>query len=124
MQKNWWESQGFLFSAIMTIGSFWGITEGVANASALAIVGAFGAFAAVQQFFKTSKFKGFVQTIKDGNTIQYAVAAVAVFIPNAGALYQPLQGLADAFISKNFGLIVSGLVSAGVAIYNIFFKKQ
>lgn len=122
-QKNWWESQGFLLSVVMVFGSMWGLSEDTAMSLVSAVTGLIAAFAAVLQFFKTSKFKGWKQVLADGNTLQYIVAAIAVFIPNAGALFPQLQGLVDAFISKNFGAIISALVSVGVAIFNIFFKR-
>lgn len=121
--KKWWESQGFLLSVVMVFGSMWGLSEGTATSLVAATTGLIAAGAAVLQFFKTSKFKGVKQVLTDGNTLQYLVGAVAVFIPNASALFPSLQGIVDAFLSKNFGAIISAFVSAGVAIYNIFFKK-
>ena len=122
--KNWWESQGFLLSVVMVFGSMWGLSEDAATSLVAAVTGLVAAFAAVLQFFKTSKFKGWKQVLADGNTLQYLVAAIAVFVPNASALFPQLQGLVDAFISKNFGAIISALVSAGVAVFNIFFKNK
>ena len=120
--KNWWESQGFAFSIIMVFGSMWGLSEDTATSVVSAVTGLIGAVMLALQFFKTSKFKGWKQVLSDGNTLQYLVAAVAVFIPNASALFPSLQGLVDAFLSKNIGAIISALVSVGVALYNIFLK--
>lgn len=122
--KNWWESQGFLLSSVMVFGSMWGLSEDTATSVVSAVTGLIAVGATVLQFFKTSKFKGWRQVLTDGNTLQYLVGSIAVFIPNASALFPSLQGLVDAFLSKNFGAIVSALVSAGVVLYNIFFKSK
>ncbi len=122
--KNWWESQGFFLSVVMIGGSMYGLSEDTASSLVSAVTGLIASGAAVFQFFKTSKFKGWVAVLRDGNTLQYLVGAVAVFLPNAGELFPALQGLVEAFLSKNLGLILSALFSVGVVLYNIFFKKK
>lgn len=122
--KNWWESQGFLIGVITLLGSLWGFSEASATSLVVAVTGAVGALAAVLQFFKTSKFRGFAEVLRDGNTWAYLAATFGAFLPNAGELFPALRGVVDAIISKNFGLIISSLVALGVMVYNIFIKKK
>lgn len=122
--KNFWESQGFLIGVITLLGSLWGLSEASATSLVVAVTGGVGAIAAVLQFFKTSKFRGISDVLKDGNTWVYLTATFGAFLPNAGELFPALRGVVDAIISKNFGLIISSLVALGVMVYNIFIKKK
>jgi len=119
VSKNWWESQGFLVSVLMVAGSTYGLSESDAQNLVAGIVGAASSIVFVFQFFKTSKFKGWLQVIKDGNSLQYFVGALSFIVPNLGTIVPALQGLIDAIWSKNLGLILSAAVSFAVAVYNI-----
>lgn len=121
--KNWWESQGFLLSVVMVGGSAFGLSESVAQSAIGATIGAVSGLSFVFQFLKTSKFKGWLQVVKDGNSLQYLVGALGFFIPNASAIFPSLQSFVDALWSKNLGMIVSAAVSLAVAAYNIFKKN-
>lgn len=122
--KRWWESSGFLLSSVMIFGSMYGLNEQLAQSAVTATTGLVGAGAGIWHFFKTSKFRGFADWIKDSNTWVYLSTAVGAFLPNAGALFPSLKGLTDAIISKNFGAIMSAAVGIGVVIWNVFVKKK
>lgn len=123
-EKKWWESSGFFIGVVTLIGSLWGMSEGDAASVVTAVTGGVATLALVWHKLKTSKFRGFSEWIADGNTWVYLAATVGAFLPNAEALFPSIKGLFDAFLSKDFGAIVSALVAAGVMAYNIFFKKK
>lgn len=122
--KNFWESSGFLLSIVMLIGSAWGLKEQDGQAIVAAFTGLIATGATVWHFFKSSKFRGWLEWVKDSNTWNYMAGAVLVFLPNAGALFPALKGIVDAIIAKNLGLILSSVVTLGVVIFNVFIKKN
>lgn len=122
--KNWWESQGFYLGLVMLFGSFWGLSEDAATSIVTGFSGLIAAGAFVIQFFKTSKFKGFAEILKNGNTWVYLTGILGQFLPNAGELVEGLRGVSDAFLSKNLGAILTALFAFGVMAWNIFFKKK
>jgi uncharacterized membrane protein YdcZ (DUF606 family) len=122
--KKWYESSGFFLSAVLLIGSLWGLKEQEATSLVTAVVGLVSAGATVWHALKRSKFKGFYDWVKDSNTWVYAAGVVGAFLPNAGELFPALKGVVEAILSKNFGAIMSALVALGVIVWNVFVKPK
>lgn len=121
--KRFWEGTNFWFALIMVGLSFFGGGENVAQALVSAAVGLIGAFAVVREFIVNAKFKGWKETLGEVNVWNYLAAIVLTILPQATDLVPALQGVYDALISGNWGLVISRCIALFTIIYYLAVKK-
>jgi len=124
-KKPFWQSANFAFSAIMLLGSFWGLQEQAAQSIISVGVAAIAAFGGIRQFLQTAKFGGFLETLKQANTQNYIVSLLAILgVPQAQALVDSASKVVDAAQQKNYGLLIStGLSFLTIIFYTVIRKK-
>jgi|JI10StandDraft_1071094.scaffolds.fasta_scaffold185485_4 hypothetical protein len=123
-QKKFWQGTQFYFALLILIGSFWGMTEGTANAVIGAAVGLIGAVGTVRNFLKTASPQPFLPTLLSANGINYLTAVLVAISPALGDLVPPLKTLIEAIQAGNWGAIVSALVSLGTIIFYLVKKNK
>lgn len=119
-QKKWWESQGFLIALVALFGAFWGLKEDGATSIVMAVTGVVAAGAFLLQFFKTSKFQGVKDVLKNDNTWAYLATIIGSLLPNIEALLPSLRNVSDAIFSKDLGAIITAVFSLLVMAWNIW----
>lgn len=119
-----WKGTNFWVASIMVIISLFGGGDGIANTVVMSVSGVIAAFFAVRQFINSAKFGGWYKTLVQGNTLNYlAQVLILVGIPNVEQLVPPLKDLIDAFVQKNWGLVISRVVSLATIVFYLFVKK-
>lgn len=119
-----WQGTNFWVASLMVILSLFGGSEGLANTVVMSVSGVIAAFFAVRQFVKSAKFGGWYKTLVQGNTLNYlAQVVVLIGIPNVEQLIPPLKDVIDAFTQKNWGRVISGVVSLATIVFYLFVKK-
>lgn len=108
----------------MFIGSFFGLQENTAQQVVMAVVGIIAAGGGVRQFLQTAKFGGFLETLKQPNTINYLIGVLTlVGIPQAGEIVPALKDVVDALVTGNWGLVITRGIALLTILFYIFKKK-
>lgn len=124
-KKKFWQGTNFWLATTIFAGSFFGAPEELSTQVVLSMVGLVASVGAVRQFLPNLKFDSVKERLKDANTWNYLTGVVATIgIPNIDQVIPPLHDLSDAFISGNWGLVVSRGVSFLTIVFYLFFKKQ
>ena len=121
---KFWEGTNFWFALIMVGLSFFGGGENVAQSLVTAGVGIVAAFGAFRQFLVGAKWQGFKQTLAEPNTWNYIAGIVLTILPQATDLVPALQGVYDALITGNWGLVISRGIALLTIVYYLFIKKN
>lgn len=123
--KKFWQSTNFYFAAIMLIGSFWGLQEQTAQTIIGVGVAGIAAIGGIRQFLQTAKFGGFLDTLKQANTQNYIVSLLAILgIPQAQTLVDSASKIVDAAQQKNYGLLISTVLSFFTILFYTVIKKK
>lgn len=120
---KFWEGTNFWFAFIMVILSFFGGGENTAQALVTAGFGVVAAVGVFRQFLVGAKWKGFAATLAEPNTWNYLAAIMLTIVPKATDLVPALQGVYDALIGGNWGLVISRGIALLTIIYYLFVKK-
>jgi len=119
---KWWQGTNFYIGAMMLILAPFGISQGFATEvvtfgfSAVSLVGL------TRSTVITAKFKGWAALFSDKNWWNYASATVIAFSPAIATLIPPLQEIAGAISLKNYGGIITGLLTLGTMIFHLIKK--
>lgn len=109
----------------MFVGSFFGAPESLSTQVVMSIVGLIAAVGAVRQFLPNAKFTSIKDRLQDQNTWNYLTGLVVTLgIPNIDQLIPPLHDLSDAFISGNWGLVITRGVTLLTMAFYLLVKKD
>lgn len=122
--KKFWQGTQFYFALLILVGSFWGLQQDQATAIVSAGTGLVGAFGIVRNFLKVAQPQPFLPTLLSANGLNYLTALLVAISPALGDLVPPVQKLVEAIAAKNFGAIISALVSLGTIIYYIVRRQK
>lgn len=120
---KFWEGTNFWFALLMVVLSFFGGGESTAQALVTAGFGVVAAIGAFRQFLVGAKWQGFKATLSEPNTWNYLAGVVLTIVPQATDLVPALQGVYDALIGGNWGLVISRGIALLTIIYYLFVKK-
>ena len=119
-----WKGTNFWIAALMVILSIFGGGEALASQVVMSVSGLIAAFFAVRQFVNSAKFGGWKKTFVQGNTLNYlAQVLLLVGIPNVDQLVAPTKELVQAFVERNWGRVISAVVSLATIVFYLFIKK-
>lgn len=121
--QKFWEGTNFWFALIMVALSFFGGGESTAQALVTAGFGLVAGIGALRQFIVGAKWQGFGATLSEPNTWNYIAGVVLTILPQATDLVPALQGVYDALISGNWGLVISRGIALLTIMYYLFIKK-
>lgn len=117
-QTPFWKGTNFYLALLMFVGSFFAAPGDLATTVVMSIVGLVAAVGAVRQFLPSAKFVGWRSVLASANTWNYLTGLLTlVGIPAAGEIIPALQGLTDALVDGNWGLVIT----RGVALLTILF---
>lgn len=123
--KKFYQGTNFWLALLMFVGSFFGAPEALSTQVVMSIVGLIAAVGAVRQFLPNAKFSSIKDRLKDQNTWNYLTGLVVTLgIPNIDQLIPPLHDLSDAFISGNWGLVITRGVTLLTMAFYLLVKKD
>lgn len=118
-----WQGTNFWVGVLMLILVPFGISQGVAEQVVQFGFGAVALVFAVRTALTSAHFQGWASIFKNANWWNYLTGVIVAISPNIGSLVPALQDLADAISLKNYGKIISAILTLGTMIYYLITKK-
>lgn len=123
-QKPFWTGTNFWFASLMLIGSFFSLSAGVGEAVVLSAGSVVATVGLVREWLKTSaKAKSPLAWLKEANTWNYLAGVVAGIAPLFVDLIEPLRGVVDAVIVKDWGALATRIFTLATMLYYILIRR-
>lgn len=119
---KFWQGTNFWISALMLILAPLGIAEGVAVETVAFGFGAVTFVGLVRSTITTAHFQGWAELFKNKNWWNYLAGVVIAIAPGLGGLLPAIQDLTNAISLKNYGAIISALLTIGTMIFHLIKK--